>query len=643
MSIEKAFRNYLDGNGPKVKYNDFFHIVEDDNTNAIINVLFKLVNEDVDEICEAKTTDRDVEVLKYVEMLLKNHDGVNRKIVARKLLKLYEKLDRVVSEGRKKFTNVKKIESEFNKIRREIDLLMKLNEEKDTKQYDFISFLILEMKNPSYLEYAFSKVPNLTNVKDKDEVPLYRNLVRSYLNSVNDDNNYDIYYYQNLLQLLQSQQSFDLSSAEKKACLEEIYKFIDKLSYNKKAEKKNHKKIALISSLVDQIKGIEDDKADIEEIASPYGVHIYFDSEQIEKAKLVKVPMEGSFGNRKVVDEYMISMDKEDAIEIDDLLSCRRLPNGNYLLGVHIGSVLGYFPYESDIVQEALHRNQAIYMPHPYQSKKDDFSRTIPLFPYEFAADKGSLKEGEPRLARSYFFEIDSNGNVVNESFEKTIVKSNKKLSYNEANKILAKGSGDSELDRTMSNLERVANLIERKYRGTELYEKVKENIDDGSELRVKKVGSENIVYQTMLLTGNRVANFFASHGYPCLYRVHEINEENNRKLQDMIETLNATYSGEQFKNLYKIIEGIYPKGWYAPEGRHDGLDLDHYCHCTSLLRRSADIVVEHALEVCYDKEPTEEELEELRCEIETRAQQINSRQSSIDYFVKEYQKKHRR
>ena len=95
--------------------------------------------------------------------------------------------------------------------------------------------------------------------------------------------------------------------------------------------------------------------------------------------------------------------------------------------------------------------------------------------------------------------------------------------------------------------------------------------------------------------------------------------------------------------NSYKLIEGIYPRGWYDKEGSHDGLCLDHYCHCTSALRRAADIVVEHALEVCYDKEPTEEELQKLQEEIEKRAQQINSKQGPIEWFLKDYQRVYRR
>ena len=187
-----------------------------------------------------------------------------------------------------------------------------------------------------------------------------------------------------------------------------------------------------------------------------------------------------------------------------------------------------------------------------------------------------------------------------------------------------------------------VTKILDKKFVSTELYDKIKENVSDTSELRVKRIGSENIVYQSMLLTGNRVAEYFNRNGFPLLYRVHYVNEENNRKLEAMIDNLNRTYKGNQFKNLYQLIEGIYPKGWYAEEGRHTGLDLDHYCHCTSVLRRAADIIVEHALEVCCDKEPTKEEIEELKEEIATKVVEINAKQTPIEYFLKEYQKKHK-
>ena len=386
---------------------------------------------------------------------------------------------------------------------------------------------------------------------------------------------------------------------------------------------------------------MEDSEKSITDIAAKYNIEIFFNPTHLEQLSLVKTPKEGNFANRRVVDEYVLSIDGKDAIEIDDALSCIKLPNGNYRLGVHIASVLSYFPYESEIVQEAIKRNQSIYLPYKYQKKENDFSRTIPIFPYEFSANKASLKEGEYRLARSYFFEIDSEGNIVKEDFAKTIIKNQKQLSYDEVNQIIEKGCSDKALEETIQNLKQVTSHLDKKTTVTELYDKLKEFSEDYSELRVSKVGSENIVYQSMLLTGNRVASFFAKNNYPCLYRIHEVNEETNKKLQAMINELNKTYSIQQFKNLYQVIEGIYPKGWYGVDGRHVGLGLDHYCHCTSVLRRAADIVVEHALEECYDKEPTEEKLKKLQDEIASKAIEINAKQSPIDFFVKEYQKKY--
>ncbi|MDE5553040.1 MAG: RNB domain-containing ribonuclease, partial [Malacoplasma sp.] len=371
--------------------------------------------------------------------------------------------------------------------------------------------------------------------------------------------------------------------------------------------------------------------------------NIQFPPEILEKARLVRTPHEGEMTDREVVDDYIISMDKDGAIEIDDALSCKKLPNGNYLLGVHIATVLGYFPYESDIVQEAIGRNQSIYLPYKFQSKDNDFNRAIPIFPYDFSAKSASLIEGERRLARSYFFEIDEEGNVVSERFTKSIITNRKQLSYDKVNGILARGTKDEELKEVLENLVAVTERLDKRFKGTDLYDKVKEVKDDYSELRVKRIGSENIVYQAMLLTGNRVATYFAEHNIPVVYRVHHVNEENNQKLQLMINNLSRAYGGEQFKPLYQLIEGIYPKGWYATEGKHEGLDLEHYCHCTSVLRRAADILVEHALEVCYDKEPTEEELQELREEIASKVVEINAKTSPIEYFVKEYQKKYHR
>ncbi|MBP5678282.1 MAG: RNB domain-containing ribonuclease [Bacilli bacterium] len=642
MNIEKALRNYLNSSGPKVKEKDFFEYTNGDG-NAILNVLFKLVDEEIEKITEKKALDRVVEVLKLAELMIRNNDGVNRKIIARKIVRLDQKMDRILSERNKKFTNPKKIKSEFNKVRRELERLLEINEEKDTKQYDFMKFLITETKNISYLEYTLKKMPALANVRDKNEVPLFRNLLRKYLASLQEPYEEESMYYENLISLLLSQKSFTLTEVEKRICLDEMYRVANQLSYNKKNEKKNQKVVEAIKTITEKIKGIDAKPKNIDEIAKKYKIHISFSPAFFEQISLLKEVPEGRMSGREEVTDYTVSMDKPTAIEIDDALSCVRLPNGNYRFGLHTPSILGYFPYHSPIVEEAIYRKQSIYLPRVYQKTEDDFNRVVPIFPYPFAAIKGSLLEKDRRLTRSYYFEITPEGEIVKEEFLKTITANQKRLSFAEADKIIASGKRETELEQTLQNLAELTKILDQKYQSSDLYEKVKENMDDYAELRVKKEGSENIVYQSTILVGSRVAEFFYRNGYPCIYRVHEVNEENTRKLQAMIDTLNETYGGEQFKNLYQLIEGLYPKGRYAMEGSHSGLNLDHYCHCTASLRRSADIVEEHALEVCYDQNPTEQELEELRQDIAEKIQIINGREAPIDYFMKEYQKKYHR
>lgn len=641
MNIEKALSNYLQRKGPKISDRDFCTYVENTDKD-IVNVIFKLINDEIDTIDEKKELDRVVEVIRLLELVMSNGAEVKRKVVSRKIKKLNEKMDRIMLENRSKFSNPKKINSEFNKVRRALDSLGEINEAEDSKQFSFMKFLIEETRNVTYLEYTLKKMPSLANVRDKEEVSLFRNLIIRYLQCIMEENEEDTLYFKNLITLLRTQRSFTLTEQEKKKCLEEVYKMLDKMNITKRAQKSNSKKIAQLSKLVEYLKGSTNEKKDVQSVASKYNIEVFFNPNVLEKAKLTGESKEGEMTGREVVDDYVISIDGPGAIEIDDGVSCKKLPNGNYLLGVHIASVLGHFDYDSDIVQQAIERGQSIYLSTKYQQKKDDYESVIPLFPYSFSADKGSLLENEPRLARSYYFEIDKDGNIINERFIKSIVRNNKQLTYNDVNRIIEKGTSDPQLAEVIDNLQEVTARIEKRFSVDSLYEMIKENTDEYSSLRVGASKSENIIYRAMLLTGTRVAEYFSKMNLPMIYRVHYIDEDKNQKIRDMLDTLNKTYGTDSFKNLYQLIEGVYPKGWYQNEGRHSGLDLDHYCHCTSPLRRAPDIVVEHLLEECYDKTPTEEEIEKLREEVASKIVEINSKISIIDYFVKEYRKKNR-
>ena len=637
-SIDRALIKYLTGTGSKVSVQEI-SIYATKHGDDLIDTLFMILNKELDSYTGDHSLEKLTEAFNYMNVILANAEELNRKYLLKRLNKLSTKLDRIEEERKGVFKNPEKVHDEFFKLHERIDELREAADKEDSKQFDFMSYLIKESQNIAYVEFTLKKLPHLVNIKDKNGKSLYATAITECLDTLGEEDEEKTLYLINLISLLQSQQSFKISENEKRKILNEIYQTLEHLPYNKKVAKQNREKIRYIEIIKEMVKQENEDNKDIESIATKYNIPIFFDDYITGAVTLVQKPSDRTlYPDRELVTDYTVTIDGTNAVEIDDALSCKKLPNGNYMLGVHIASVLGYFPYGSEIIEEAFRRNQSIYLKHPYQDNDDDYSKVVPIFPYEFSADKASLKEGEPRLARTYFFEIDPKGNVVTQMFVKSIVTSDKKISYQEANHILRKQDSDNpELQQTLLNLQEVATILDRKYKASDIYEIMKNSTYNHSDLKVKKKGAENIIYQYMLLTGTRVGEFFKKNNYPCLFRVLSLDKETDQRTSEMIDLLLEGNEGSNLERISHLVDSIYPKGSYDTEGRHDGLDLDYYCHCTSSLRRAQDILIEHALEVCYDQEPTEEELVELREEIEKRKTQINSRNKPIDWFAQEY------
>ncbi len=632
-NIERALTSFVKGNGPRIS-NRILTAYAEKDANSLINILFNVINEELDNIKGTVPFDKIRELLKGIYVILGISNDVDRKIVSRKLNKLSEKIERIQLEQRKRINHPDKAKKSFQKIQEEIEHLQDQTEEKENKQYDFMSYLVEEIQNISYLEYTMSKLPNLINTKDKEGHSFFRRIVEQYIKAQEENDREKILYYSNVISLVLSDKKLSLPDIEKRRILDIIYQATNRASVSRRENRKEM--LQELRELADNIKYAGEKTSRVEQLSKKYNIAIAFPQPILDQIQFLK-PNYSSMPDRRVIQEFIITIDGAGASEIDDALSCKKLPNGNYLLGIHVASVLGHFPYESDIVKEALSRTASIYLPKKYKNQ----DRVIPMFPYEFGANKGSLLENQQRLTRSYYFEISKDGEIVQEVFPKTIITSNRRTTYREIDRVLEHGSKDLQLQETVQNLKEVTDILDKVFKPSRLYEKIKEYTDDASDLRVKRIGAEKIVAQTMMLTGNRVANFFADpkRDYPCLYRVLKVDEEDSRKLESMINNLIKTYGGGQYQKLYQLVDGLYPKGWYAMEGSHDGLGLDHYCHCTSELRRGADIVVEHALEVCYDKEPTDKELDKLAAEIKLRAAEINAKADPIDWFIKDYKR----
>ena len=635
-SIEKSLTSYLNGTVPKVSNEELikYSFESKEKVKDIIDILFRVINYNLDSYNGDKPLDKIRELLGAVTAIMLDNNDVDRKVIARKARSLDYRLDNLIESNKAKIKDKDKASDEIEKTRLVLNEVCDQIDEKEPTKYEMVE-LLASTDDVNLIHRVFNKQPSLVNAKDKEKVSFFENIVIKYVNSISVGNEKDAMYYSKLLSIIINHQNFNLSDKDKKSCLETINTLIDKMSYNKKKEKKNIEHIEFLRDLVNTIKG-EEKSIKIDELSRRYSISISFDPKIIEQVNNIKTKT-GTMTDRKIVDDYTITIDDEDAIEIDDALTCKILPNGNYLLGVHIASVLGYFPWNSDIVREAISRSRSIYLPKKYQNVNDDYNRIIPIFPYSFSAQIASLIPGDSKLARSYFFEIDIEGNIVKEEFKKSIVRSNKKATYAEVDDVLRNGSDNKEFERTVNCLKEVTNIISKRYITKEVYEIIKTVTDDFSDLPVKTIGAQNIINKAMLLTGDRVANFFFIHNYPCLYRVHESNEENERKIQSIIDDWKKSYGDEKQEQLFRLISGIYPRGKYGIEGAHSGLGLEHYCHCTSGLRRAPDIVVEHALEVCYDKVPTDEEILQLQHEISIIAKEINLKQITMDGFISDY------
>ena len=631
-SVEKLLRGKMANN----EYYDDSVLIDDYDfaDEDIIYTIIEILN---DELPVEYSSNKNLDKLEYLfgelEDCITNAEGINKAIVRKKINKLSFKIDRIISERKKYIRDLEYelpiLESYIEKL----DTIIEVMDNKENKKVELLKLLIDE-KQMEQLEYTFNKFPGFVNLRNKDEISLFRNVVNRYLESALILDEESILFYSNLIAFLQNHKSLNLTGNEKKLCLEEINKTLNGLTYSKKVAKKHKREIYWINNLFTMIepdlsKERSKGKSNrLDTIAEKYDIGTGFDEELIKDIDNLELPIKPeNYPDRRAVEDYIITIDGKDALEIDDGVSCKKLKNGNYLLGVHIASVLGYFDYDSDIVQEAINRVNTIYLPR----------EVIPMFPFSFAGDIASLLPGDNKLARSYYFEINKSGEIVNKSFEKTIIKSASKTNYYEINGVIERGTLNENLNELINNMLEVSMILENRYKESLLYQEIKSKKEDLTELKVGKFGSEKLVYYSMMIVGEEVAKFFAEKSYPCLYRTLEIDKKTSDNLERMINNVTSTYGSKVYDKLYQLISGIYPKAEYHKSGRHDGLDLDHYVHITSELRRAADIVVEHALEVCYDKVPTEEELIELEREIDRVSSLINNKSKKIEWFSNEY------
>lgn len=314
--------------------------------------------------------------------------------------------------------------------------------------------------------------------------------------------------------------------------------------------------------------------------------------------------------------EQIFTIDGEDARDLDDAISLTENDNGTLTLGVHIADVGEYVKLHSVIDNEAFKRGTSVYFPN----------LVLPMLPKTLSNGICSLTEMQERLTLSVFITYDHSAKVVDYKFYESIIKSKKRFTYTEVDKILNNepetlekyGSFASTLHKMNMLAKKLSSLRDK--RGAIDFDipEVKISLNDlGDVLKVEKRernDSHRLIESFMIAANEAVAWHFHKNKLPFVYRIHEKPEtEKISKFLNFVKTfgITDTFNPEniQPKDIQKIISQITDndikyvvnrvclrslrKAKYFPECLgHFGLASTYYCHFTSPIRRYPDLTI---------------------------------------------------
>lgn len=363
-------------------------------------------------------------------------------------------------------------------------------------------------------------------------------------------------------------------------------------------------------------------------------------------------------------DVVTFTIDPRDAKDFDDALSIRTLPDGNYEVGVHIADVTHYVKPDSILEKEAQKRATSVYL----------VDRVVPMLPEHLSNGICSLRPDEEKLTFSCVFLMDGNANVLKSNICRTVTKSNRRFTYEEAQEIIETGNGD--YCEEILALDRLAKILRKnRYENGSVdfdREEVRFEIDkDGHPIDVffkESKDSNKLIEEFMLLANRTVATaigkpqgkrkpkafVYRIHDQPDVTRLSDLAsiartfgyklktsgtaKEINRSLNKMLQDV----KGKGEENLLSTLAvRSMAKAIYSTDNiGHYGLGFDYYTHFTSPIRRYPDMMVHRLLEryLSGGRSVILEKLED-QCKHSSEMEQLaaNAERASIKYKQCEY------
>ena len=366
-----------------------------------------------------------------------------------------------------------------------------------------------------------------------------------------------------------------------------------------------------------------ENNAEMNAILADYGFPLAFPDEVEKQAEAIEeIILAEEIAKRRDFREVLtFTIDPADAKDFDDAISFRKLDNGNVEVGVHIADVSHYVKQGTALDKEAFERGTSVYL----------VDRVIPMLPERLSNGLCSLRPNEDKLCFSAVFELDDEANVVEQWFGKTIIHSDTRFSYEDAQEILENKSGKHSEE--LLKLNELAYILrERKFKhGAISFESVeiKFHLDEnGKPLGVyakERKDAHKLIEDYMLLANKKVAEFIAKKGkgkqkLTFVYRSHDSPKEDallsfsqfalkfgyridissGRETAKSLNFLMADVEGKKEQNVLTqlAIRSMAKAVYTTKKHSHYGLAFDYYTHFTSPIRRYPDVMVHRLLEL---------------------------------------------